>query len=153
VFNAVFVRGDVVGDTLFYGRGAGKNATASAVLSDLGDAALDLKFGTKHRLPPFVPHACDGAVLPMDEVVSRYYVRLNVADRPGTLAKIAAIFGAANIGISSVIQPESHEASNVPLIFMIHDAQNGALQKALAKIQKLSVVKSAPVMIRVESFE
>jgi homoserine dehydrogenase len=153
VFNAVFVRGDIVGDTLFYGRGAGKNATASAVLSDLGDAALDLKFGTKHRLPPFVPHACDGAVLPMDEVVSRYYVRLNVADRPGTLAKIAAIFGAADIGISSVIQPESHEASNVPLIFMIHDAKNGVLQKALAKIQKLSVVKSAPVMIRVESFE
>jgi homoserine dehydrogenase len=153
VFNAVFVRGDIVGDTLFYGRGAGKNATASAVLSDIGDAALDLKFGTKHRLPPFVPHACDGAVLPMDKVVSRYYVRLNVADRPGTLAKIAAIFGAANIGISSVIQPESHEASNVPLIFMIHDAQNGALQKALAKIRKLPVVKSAPVMIRVESFE
>ena len=55
VFNAVFVRGDVVGDTLFYGRGAGKDATASAVLSDLADAALDLKFGTKHRVPPFVP--------------------------------------------------------------------------------------------------
>src|ERR1035437_8941859 len=55
VFNAVFVRGDIVGDTLFYGRGAGKDATASAVMSDLADAALDLKFGTKHRLPPFVP--------------------------------------------------------------------------------------------------
>ena len=62
VFNAVFVRGDVVGDTLFYGRGAGKDATASAVLSDLADAALDLKFGTKHRVPPFVPHERDGAV-------------------------------------------------------------------------------------------
>ena len=93
VFNAVFVRGDVVGDTLFYGRGAGKDATASAVLSDLADAALDLKFGTKHRVPPFVPHERDGAVLPMDEVVSRYYVRLSVVDRPGVLAKIAAILG------------------------------------------------------------
>src|SRR5207302_2572195 len=86
VFNAVFVRGDIVGDTLFYGRGAGKDATASAVLSDLADAALDLKFGTKHRLPPFVPHERDGAVAPVAEVVSRYFVRLNVIDVPGTLA-------------------------------------------------------------------
>src|SRR5260221_1523943 len=62
VFNAVFVRGDIVGDTLFYGRGAGKDATASAVLSDLADAALDLKFATKHRVPPFVPHECNGLV-------------------------------------------------------------------------------------------
>src|SRR5262249_7770525 len=113
VFNAVFVRGDVVGDTLFYGRGAGKDATASAVLSDLADAALDLKFGTKSRIPPFVPHERDGAVLAIDQVVSRYFVRLNVVDVPGTLAKITAIFGAAKIGISSVIQPEGHEGATV----------------------------------------
>jgi len=59
-----FVRGDIVGDTLFYGRGAGKDATASAVLSDLADAALDLKSGSKQRVPPFVPHECAGAVAP-----------------------------------------------------------------------------------------
>ena len=106
VFNAVFVRGDIVGDTLFYGRGAGKDATASAVLSDLADAALDLKFGTKHRVPPFVPHERDGAVVPIDEVRSRYFVRLAVQDVPGTLARIAKIFGDASIGISSVVQPE-----------------------------------------------
>ena len=153
VFNAVFVRGDVVGDTLFYGRGAGKDATASAVLSDFADAALDLKFGTKNRVPPFVPHELDGAVLPMDEVVSRYFVRLSVVDRPGTLAKIAAIFGEASIGISSVIQPEGHEGESVPLILMIHDAPNAAMTRALAKIGKLPVVKAKPVMIRVESFE
>ena len=109
VFNAVFVRGDVVGDTLFYGRGAGKDATASAVLSDVADAALDLKSGVKHRVPPFVPHECNGAVAPVAEVVSQYFVRLDVVDKPGTLAKIAAIFGQSNIGISSVIQPEGHE--------------------------------------------
>ncbi len=153
VFNAVFVRGDVVGDTLFYGRGAGKDATASAVLSDLADAALDLKHGSKNRVPPFVPHERDGAVVPIDEVVSRYYVRLNVIDRPGTLAKIAAILGQAKIGISSVIQPEGHEGESVPLILMIHDAPNAALRKALGKIGRLSVVKAPPVMIRVESFE
>ena len=153
VFNAVFVRGDVVGDTLFYGRGAGKDATASAVLSDLADAALDLKFGTQHRVPPFVPHECAGAVVPMDDVISQYFVRLDVVDRPGTLAKIAAIFGRSKIGISSVIQPEGHEGKSVPLIFMIHDARNGAVVKALARIGRLPVVKSKPVMIRVENFE
>lgn len=152
VFNAVFVRGDIVGDTLFYGRGAGKDATASAVLSDVADAALDLKFGTKHRLPPFVPHEQNGAVLPIDEVVSRYFVRLNVVDVPGTLAKIARIFGDARIGISSVIQPEGHEGASVPLILMLHDATTGAVTRALKKIGALPVVKGGPMMIRVENF-
>ncbi len=150
VFNAVFVRGDIVGDTLFYGRGAGKDATASAVLSDLADAALDLKFGTKHRVPPFVPHERNGTVVPIDAVTSRYFVRLNVVDKPGVLAQISAIFGQARIGISSVIQPEGHEEASVPLILMLHDAPNGAVTSALKKIAKLAAVKSAPVMIRVE---
>jgi homoserine dehydrogenase len=153
VFNACFVRGDVVGDTLFYGRGAGKDATASAVLSDVADAALDLKNGTKLRVPPFVACAKGGRVMPMDEVVSRYYVRFSVVDKPGVLAKISAIFAAADIGISSVIQPEGHQGESVPLIFMIHDAPNAAMRKALAKISKLPAVKAKPVMFRVESFE
>jgi homoserine dehydrogenase len=153
VFNAVFVRGDVVGDTLFYGRGAGKDATASAVLSDVADAALDLKHGSKSRVPPFVPHELAGAVLPMGEVISRYYVRLDVIDRPGVLAKIAAILGRANIGISSVIQPEGHEGESVPLILMIHDATNAAMSKALTKIGQLRAVQGKPMMIRVETFE
>jgi homoserine dehydrogenase len=152
VFNACFVRGDIVGDALFYGRGAGKDATASAVLSDLADAALDLKFANKHRVPPFVPHECAGAVMPIEEVVSQYFVRLNVTDKPGVLAKIATIFGESNIGISSVIQPEGHEGESVPLIFMLHYATNGAAQNALKKIGKLPAIKSKPVMIRVESF-
>jgi homoserine dehydrogenase len=150
VFNAVFVRGDVVGDTMFYGRGAGKDATASAVLSDVADAALDLKNGTKPRVPPFVAHARAGRVIPMDEIVSPYYVRLSVVDRPGVLAKIAAVFAGAKIGISSVIQPEGHEGESVPLIMMLHDASNAAMRRALAKIGNLSVVKARPVMIRVE---
>jgi homoserine dehydrogenase len=153
VFNAVYVRGDVVGDTLYYGRGAGQDATASAVLSDLADAALDLKCGTKNRIPPFIPHERDGAVLPMDDVVSRYYVRLTVEDRPGVFARIAGILARADIGISSIIQPEGHDGATVPVILMIHDAPNAAMRKALAAVAKLSVVKSAPVMIRVESFE
>ncbi len=153
VFNAIYVRGDVVGDTLYYGRGAGQDATASAVLSDLADAALDLKCGSKRRVPPFTPHERAGSVLAIEEVVSRYYVRLSVIDKPGTLAKIAAIFAAAKIGISSVIQPEGHAGESVPLIFMIHDAPNAAMSKALVKIARLPVVKAEPVMIRVETME
>jgi homoserine dehydrogenase len=151
VFNAVFVRGDAVGDTLFYGRGAGKDATASAVLSDVADAALDLAHQTT-RIPPFVPHECKGRVAPLGEVVSRYYVRLSVADKPGVMAKVTAILGAAKIGIASIIQPEGHEGETVPLILMIHDAPNAAMQQALAKIGRLPVVKAPPVMIRVENF-
>src|SRR5208282_979115 len=106
VFNAVLVRGDIVGDTLFYGRGAGKDATASAVLSDVADAALDLKLGGKVRVAPFVAHAKKGKVASLDTITSQYYVRLSVVDKPGVLAKITAIFAAAKIGIASVIQPE-----------------------------------------------
>jgi homoserine dehydrogenase len=153
VFNACFVRGDVVGDTLFYGRGAGKDATASAVLSDVADAALDLKNGNKIRVAPFVAHAKNGRVVSMDEIVSRYYVRLAIADRPGVLARVAAIFAAAKISILSVIQPEGAQGESVPLILMLHDAPNAAMRKALAKISKLPVVKGKPVMFRVESFD
>lgn len=153
VFNACFVRGDVVGDTLFYGRGAGKDATASAVLSDVADAALDLKLGGQVRVAPFNACARKGRVMPMAEITSRYYLRLSVADKPGVLAKISAILAAAKIGISSVIQPEGHAGESVPLILMIHDATNAAMQKALTKISKLAVIKGKPVLFRVESFD
>jgi homoserine dehydrogenase len=153
VFNAVFVRGDIVGDTLFYGRGAGKDATASAVLSDLADAALDLKFDSKSRIPPFVPHERKGAVMPIDQIPSRYYVRLSVVDRPGVLAQIATILGASSIGISSVIQPEGRPGESVPLILMMHNAPNAAMTQALAKMSQLKVVKEPPMLLRVETFE
>ena len=151
VFNAVFCRGDVVGDTLFYGRGAGKDATASAVLSDIADAALDLKHGTCGRLPPFVPHNRQVTVLPIAQVVSRYYLRFNVLDKTGTLSRISSILAASNIGISSVMQPEGHEGRSVPLVLMSHEAPNAAMRKALAKIARLPVVQGPPVMLRVES--
>jgi homoserine dehydrogenase len=86
-------------------------------------------------------------------VVSRYYVRLSVVDRPGTLAKIATILGRSKIGISSVIQPEGHEGESVPLILMIHDASHAAMNRALTEIGRLPVIKAAPTMIRVETFD
>ena len=153
VYNAVLVRGDVVGDTLYYGRGAGQDPTASAVLSDLADAALDLNCHDHRRIPPFVPHERGGSVVKMGDTISRYYLRLSVADRPGTLARVATILGEAKIGISSVIQPEGHEGESVPLILMIHDAAYSDVRKALTKIARLSVIKGAPVLFRVENFD
>jgi homoserine dehydrogenase len=152
-FNAVAVRGDVVGETLFYGRGAGAEPTASSVLSDLADAALDLKHGSRRRVPCFVAHAGAGRIRPMASVVSRYYVRLTVLDQPGVFARIAAVLAKEKIGISSIIQPPGHAGESVPVILMIHDATNAAMQRALGKIAKLTAVKGEPVMIRVESFE
>ncbi len=152
VYNGILVRGDVVGDTLHYGQGAGRDATASAVLSDIGDAVLDLKHGSTDRLKAFIPHESNGAVRPIVETTSCYYLRLSVLDRPGVLAKVSAVLAKNKIGISSVIQPEGHEGNSVPLILMLHYAKNAAMQKALKEIRKLSAVKAKPVMIRVENF-
>ncbi len=152
-FNAISVRGDIVGDTLFYGRGAGAEATASSVLSDLADAALDLKHGSHRRVPCFVAHAGGGRVRPVADMVSRYYVRLTVLDQPGVFARIASILASSRIGISSIIQPAGHSGTAVPLILMIHEAPNSAMQRALRKIGKLSAVQGEPVLIRVETLE
>ena len=161
-FNGVVVHGDVVGDTMFYGRGAGADATASAVIADLADAALNFKFGSKQRVPPFVAHRLNARVRTIDEVESRYYLRLTVADRSGVIAKISRILGDADISIASVLQREAPEprpgqprsdGDQVPLIFMLHSAKDSAVRDAVGKIDNLDVVKDKTVLIRVESFE
>jgi homoserine dehydrogenase len=88
----------------------------------------------------------------MDDVISRYYLRLLVEDRPGVLAQISSILGRSQISISSVIQPE-RQGRFVPLIIMLHQARNAALQRAMKHIQRLSSVKARPVVLRVETFE
>ena len=153
VFNAVYIGGDVVGETLYYGRGAGQDATASAVVSDLADAALDLQQAHGSRLPAFVSHVENGSVFPWSETIAPFYLRLHVVDRPGTMARITAILAEARIGISSIIQPEGHEGDAVPLILMVHDAQIQAMQQAVKRICRLKVVHGAPQVIRVENFE
>jgi homoserine dehydrogenase len=150
VFNAVAVHGDIVGETLFYGRGAGQDATSSAVISDLADAGVALE--SPRRSIGFTPHGLYGTCKPIDQIVSQYYLRIPVDDKPGVLAQVAGILGENNIGISSVIQPESHEGDSVPLVLMIHDAANAQMQAALERIAKLPCVKAEPRMIRVETF-
>jgi homoserine dehydrogenase len=160
VFNAVVVRGDVVGDTMFYGRGAGADATASAVISDLADAALNFHSGSPQRLAAFVSHQLHGRVRAIEEVESRCYLRLTVEDRAGVIAKVARILGDADISIASVLQPEEPEpkpgqppSDHVPLIFMLHAARDRLVRDAVAEIDRLDVVKDKTVVIRVESFE
>jgi homoserine dehydrogenase len=160
VFNGVVVRGDVVGDTMFYGRGAGAGAAASAVISDLADAALNLKFGSKQRVPSFVSHRLNARVRTIDDVESRYYLRLTVADRSGVIAKVSKVLADSDISISSVLQREAPETKpgqpptdHVPLIFMLHTAKDRAVRHAVAEIDRLDVVKDKTVVIRVENFE
>jgi homoserine dehydrogenase len=152
VFNAVFVSGSPIGDTLYYGRGAGKDATASAVLSDLADSALDLLHGTPDRVPAFVSFATKGRVVPLAETSSRFYLRLDVMDRAGVIAKISAILSNGAISISSIIQPEGHEGGTVPLILMTHSANRASMEKCCAAIGKIPVVKGPMRLIPVEDF-
>jgi homoserine dehydrogenase len=149
VFNALMVRGDIVGDTLFYGRGAGQDPTTSSVVSDLAQAAIWYDSGGKAF--GFTPHGLYGKCLPIERVSSGYYLRLSVIDEPGVLAQVANILGSYKIGISSVIQPEGHEGDAVPLVLIIHDAPFGRMQAALERIQVLACVKSPPMMLWVLS--
>lgn len=146
VYNAISVRGDVVGDTLFYGRGAGADATASAVLSDIAEIVRNPQATCQLSTP------LSTRVKPMDEVVSRYYLRLMVLDQPGVLAQVATVLGKRGIGISSVIQPEVKAGESVPLIILLHDAQEKQFHAARTEIEKLEVIKGPPVWLRVEDF-
>jgi homoserine dehydrogenase len=150
VFNALAVHGDVVGDTLFYGRGAGQDPTASAVISDLAEAALALQ--SPRRDCGFMPHGLYGQCKPLDDISTQYYLRISVEDRPGVLAQVAGLLGAENIGISSMIQPETEEGEDASLVLMVHDATHGQMRRALEKISALDCVKKAPQMLRVENF-
>ncbi|MEI6279625.1 MAG: homoserine dehydrogenase [Verrucomicrobiae bacterium] len=150
VFNAVAVRGDVVGDTLFYGRGAGQDPTSSAVLGDLAEAAADLH--SPGGSCGFASHNLYGRCKPVGDSVSKFYLRLGVEDRPGVLAQIAGALGAADIGILSVIQPESPAEGPVPLVLTLHDAPLGRMESAAAKLSSLPCVKGEPLLLHMESF-
>jgi homoserine dehydrogenase len=150
VFNAIWLRGDIVGEALFYGRGAGQDPTSSSVIADLAEAAAALS--NSRRCYGFTSHDLYGKCKPFDETVSPHYLRLLVDDQPGVLARIAGVLGAAGIGISSVIQPESHAPGPLPLVLMIHDAPLGRLRTAVAEIAALSCVQTTPALLQVETF-
>jgi homoserine dehydrogenase len=150
-FNAVVVNGDVVGETLFYGKGAGQDPTSSSVISDIAEAAAILAYGSRHS--GFVPHGLYGRSKPVDETVSHFYVRLTVEDTPGVLAQVATVLGNRGIGISSVIQPEDLGGDTTPLILMLDDASLRAVREAIKELRALKCVREEPSWMRVETLE
>lgn len=149
VFNAIAVRGDLVGDSLFYGRGAGRSPTATSVIGDLVEAAHCLE--APRCTVGFSSHSLYGTSRPASEIIGSYYLRLSVDDKPGVLARIAGVLGTAGIGISSVVQPESIAGVETPLVLMIHEAAYGAMIDALTIITALECVKGEPVLFNVET--
>jgi homoserine dehydrogenase len=149
VFNAVYVEGDLVGTVVFYGPGAGSLPTSSAIVADLMALAKNIRAGLTGCLEL---HAEAGkALCSMSQIQTRYYLRLNVVDRPGVLAQIAGILGHHQISIASCIQKEADEtAQTAELVIMTHLASEAAMQEALKSLQGLSVVKEIGNFLRVE---
>ncbi|NCA81926.1 MAG: homoserine dehydrogenase [Opitutae bacterium] len=155
VFNAVLVKGDVVGTTLYYGRGAGRAATASAVVADLADAALNLRAGGRRRDLSGLPAKTPVALRDPGDIVARHYLRFSMKDQPGTLARVAAVLGDHRIGIDSVMQKEAPtNAEYVPVIIVTGPARERDMAGALAKIAAPDGLTDRPtVRYRIEDFE
>jgi len=155
--NAVVVHGDAVGTTLYYGKGAGAEPTASAVIADLVDITRLHTADPDHRVPSlaFQPGAMqDTPILPMAEVVTSFYLRLVVADKAGVLARITGILAEHGISIDAVLQRESDEGeAQTDLIILTHDTLEGEMDKALAQMQALPTVLAPIVRIRKEELK
>lgn len=152
VFNAVAVHGDAAGESLFYGRGAGQDPTASSVVADLVEAARSLRQNSGHR--GFLPYRESGRILPVGETSTAYYVRFDVTDRPGVVAEIARVIADHRIGISgthSPVNPSDPDAAFVDMVFLLHTCPFGKLQAALSEIEALDCVNSSPVVFRIEN--
>ncbi|MBX9871314.1 MAG: homoserine dehydrogenase, partial [Burkholderiaceae bacterium] len=156
--NAVVVNGDAVGTTLYYGKGAGSEPTASAVVADLVDIARLHTADPLNRVPhlAFQPNALSNLpVLPIAEVVTSYYLRLRVADQAGVLAQVTGILAGAGISIDAVLQREADEvggegSQQTDVIILTHDAREGTLNGAMAQLQALPTVLAPIVRIRKE---
>lgn len=152
--NAVVVQGDAVGTTLYYGKGAGSEPTASAVIADLVDITRLHTADPHHRVPylAFQPGALqDTPILPIADVRTSFYLRLQVADQAGVLARITGILAEADISIDAVLQRESAEGEDqTDLIILTHDTVEGRMNQALAQMQALPTVRAPIVRIRKE---
>jgi homoserine dehydrogenase len=137
--NAVFVQSDYVGNTMFYGPGAGQRPTASAVVSDIVDAAKYIcREGSKALYKPAIDPKRTAAIVPLEEVTNRFYLRMYTYDAPGILAQISGILGKEKVSISSVLQLETHEQDNyVPLVILTHKAGERDVNKAVTRINDL----------------
>ena len=155
VFNAIRLTGDFVGPIMFYGRGAGQNPTASAIVGDLIGLSRTMKAGAGRRMSPL--GFLDDKVLaipvkPMSEIISKYMLRFSALDKPGVLGAIAGSLGKHGISIESMVQT-SHEADDaafVPIVIMTHEASEGSIQLALSEIDMLEIICRKTSFIRIE---
>ena len=157
VMNAVLVKGDAVGPTLYYGAGAGAEPTASAVVADLVDVARTLTVDPENRVPhlAFQPDALsDQAILDMGRVQTAYYLRMQAMDRPGVLADVTRILGNAGISIEAMIQKEPQDAPDtVPVIMLTRRVAERAMNQAIGEIEALDSIQGTVTRIRVEHLD
>jgi homoserine dehydrogenase len=153
VFNAIYVEGDAVGATLYYGRGAGDLPTGSAIVSDIVDISRNKRMNATGRVPLIKTATSSMKIRKMDEVRSMYYFRFSAFDSPGVLSKISGILGDNNISIASVIQKGRRVGGAVPLVVLTHQAKEKDVLRAISFIDNLPVVTDRTHFIRVEGKE
>jgi homoserine dehydrogenase len=157
VFNGISVTGDVVGTTLYIGRGAGQDATASAVISDIADALALLKAGGASRdagngtgEKGVHPGRC--RLAPASAIRGRYYVRLTVRDQPGVLARVASVLARQTVSIASVIQTPAERRGAASLVLTTHESDEHAMRTALGALTRLRSVLGPPLLLRIGDF-
>ena len=152
VYNGIAVTGDVVGETIYIGRGAGQDATASAVISDIADAVIALRGGA---VSPPIP-AADGPagpkLAPLQRISGRYYLRLEVRDEPGVLARIATATARSRVSIASVVQRPSARPGAATLVLTTHQSHEMAIQSTLRTLSRLPSVLGPPLLLRIADF-
>jgi len=155
VMNAVLVKGDAVGPTLYYGAGAGSEPTASAVVADVVDIVRALTSDPENRVPhlAFQPgELSDMPILPMEEVETAYYLRMQAIDRPGVLAEVTTILGDSGISIEAILQKEPEAgATHVPIIFLTQPVQEKNMNAAIQQIEGLDSIEGEITRIRMET--
>ncbi|WP_227369125.1 homoserine dehydrogenase [Halomonas sp. M20] len=158
VKNAIAIMGDAVGPTLYYGAGAGAEPTASAVVADLLDVARNINTAHHDRVPYLAfGGILDGdeelPIMPMEDIVTAYYLRLLAVDRPGVLARVATILSEQEISIEAIIQKEATEGELVPIILLTHRTQEKNMNEAIRQLESLVDVAGTVTRIRVESLD
>jgi len=162
VMNAVLVEGDAVGQTLYYGPGAGSEPTGSAAVADITDIVRAMGSDVSHQVPPLAFQADalkDTKVLSADEIESSYYLRITAEDKPGVMADIAGIFGRHNISLEAIVQKEpdpenaadDSAATLLPIVLLSHRVREGVMRDAIAEVQALASVPSPVILLRVET--
>jgi homoserine dehydrogenase len=150
-FNAIYIKGDLVGKMIFYGRGAGPQPTSSAIISDLINLVMDLRRDVNFKKIELKPSGEKLFLQKFEEVMCRYYLRIMALDHPGVLSKISGILGKHGISIASVIQKERHEGKAVPIVMLTHHAREKDMAEAVREIHQMSFVKKKPDLIRIQT--